>query len=188
MRYVEESSEGEEQDALEAGLLQDVDELLGPSGRRDEDDDGISDDAARPPRIYDGTLGGPGAVEAVAGQKAVPEGALLDVGTDEEPTRSSVKGPRLAAAADEEADGWGDAFSDYSGRGQDSVELDSRSGAGGPATKNGGGGGHSRADSLAWGLDDDDKDGGDDTAGQQQGAELEEMQASPALTTKKRLD
>ncbi|GAA5980241.1 hypothetical protein JCM10908_001584 [Rhodotorula pacifica] len=211
MRYVEEAAEGDEQDALEAGLLQDVDELLdgvGTSGGEDEEgthQHGRGGGEAEP-EVYDGS-------RAVSSQKqkqqeaavtgVVPEGDLLDVGTEPEPqpepnprpTRPPAPAPALGrrslALTDEDADGWGDAFSDYSGRegGRgDSIELDSRSTHEKTAARQGRG--HARGDSAAWGLDDDD-DGGEE----EELADLgDEGQGSPAVFAglpsreKKRID
>ena len=178
MRYVEETAEGEEQDALEAGLLQDVDELLedddGATPGGEEDDDGTSQHAAA-------AAAGRSLASAYDVSPRVPEGALLDVGVvvDDDDLRPPPPPPStsrpnqvLPPPEEEEGDngGWGDAFSDYSApRGEEkeeaprasiSVELqDVDSGKRGP--------GHSRGDSAAWGLEEDEA------------ALLDDVQASP---------
>lgn len=212
MRYVSEAGEESDAGALEAGLLRDVDDLLGGP----EDPEEVAAGGGGEPRSYDG-LGDEeellGQEEATAGagrrgakalrdgkagtRTAVPEGALLDVDDDDDGTGPYPAGGGASPAAKEAEpdDGWGDDFSDYSGREPaTSIELD-RS-AGGGAKLNGGAGaqggtggkGHGRADSLAWGLDDDDED--DDDQEERNGTELGEMQASPSLAgrTKTRLD
>lgn len=177
MRYVEETAEGgEEQDALEAGLLQDVDELLeddddGATPGGDGDDDGTSQHAA--------AAAGRSLASAYDVSPRVPEGALLDVAVDDDDLRPPPPPPSTSRPnqvlpppeeEEEEGDngGWGDAFSDYSApRGEEEarasipVELeDVDSGKRGP--------GHSRGDSAAWGLEDEDE-----------AALLDDVQASP---------
>ncbi|BGP53011.1 hypothetical protein JCM8202_004095 [Rhodotorula sphaerocarpa] len=212
MRYVSEAGEESDAGALEAGLLRDVDDLLGGP----EDPEEVAAGGGGEPRSYDG-LGDEeellGQEEATAGagrrgakalrdgkagtRTAVPEGALLDVDDDEDGTGPYPAGGGASPAAKEAEpdDGWGDDFSDYSRREPaTSIELD-RSGGGGAKLNGGagaqggtGGKGHGRADSLAWGLDDDDED--DDDQEERNGTELGEMQASPSLAgrTKTRLD
>ena len=164
MRYVEETAAGgEEQDALEAGLLQDVDELLedddGASPGGNGDDDGTSQHAAA-------AAAGRSLASAYDVSPRVPEGALLDVGVVDD---DDLRPPPPPEEEDEGGNGgWGDAFSDYSApRGEEearasiSVELqDVDSGKRGP--------GHSRGDSAAWGLEDEDE-----------AALLDDVQASP---------
>lgn len=207
MRYVEEAAEGEEeQDALEAGLLQDVDELLeddnGPSsrdnvdfdaeGREDDDDSSTAAAAAAGRRPL---------ASAYDASPRVPEGALLDVEDDDDlrpplPSSSRTNQPPSQPQGEGEEDGgdggggWGDAFSDYSAREEEeeekkerarassnSIELDSIAARFGPA---GSLGGHSRGDSAAWGLEEEEED--DDGAGVGDVLyDAEEVQSSPPV-------
>lgn len=207
MRYVEEAAEGEEeQDALEAGLLQDVDELLeddnGPSsrdnvdfdaeGREDNDDSSTAAAAAAGRRPL---------ASAYDASPRVPEGALLDVEDDDDlrpplPSSSRTNQPPSQPQGEGEEDGgdggggWGDAFSDYSAREEEeeekkerarassnSIELDSIAARFGPA---GSLGGHSRGDSAAWGLEEEEED--DDGAGVGDVLyDAEEVQSSPPV-------
>ncbi|TKA54605.1 hypothetical protein B0A53_03012 [Rhodotorula sp. CCFEE 5036] len=176
MRYVEEAAEGEEeQDALEAGLLQDVDELLEEDGapQGDGDDDGTSQHAA--------SAAGRPLASAYDASPRVPEGPLLDVADDDDsrPPPSTSRTNQLPPPAEEDGDdddgggGWGDAFSDYSApreQARASIELDSRTGTAGfgPAGIERGVG-HSRGDSAAWGLEEDEA------------ALLDDVQASPPV-------
>ncbi|GAA5883923.1 hypothetical protein JCM3774_005249 [Rhodotorula dairenensis] len=211
MRYVEEAAEGEEdeQDALEAGLLQDVDELLDDADVFDDSDGGSSatkahDDGTRnADQVADSTL---------YASPRVPEGALLDVGDSSAPDstlepplrpRVSISYPRGAgpsrpsdlidteaeaeaeAGGEGEADGWGDAFSDYSAREglRPSIELDSisigRSPPPLPRTGSVGAKGHARGDSAAWGLNDDDGGDGGCGGGDEEGEESAPLDMEP---------
>ena len=176
MRYVEETAEGEEQDALEAGLLQDVDELLegddeaSPGEGADNDGSSLAASAAGRPLA-----------SAYDASPRVPEGPLLDVTDDDDsrPPPSTSRTNQLPPPAEEDGDdddgggGWGDAFSDYSApreQARASIELDSRTGTAGfgPAGIERGVG-HSRGDSAAWGLEEDEA------------ALLDDVQASPPV-------